>query len=175
MFIIDTQAPNLSKRLKAQFNILEKTFGDVPAHFRMLATLNPAEAERTLDYVFSLMQHPNIDADLFPFLRLFVAKRENYRYCIEFNGKLLKSRGYSDEDIDQVGRDIAAVPFDNKLKTLAEEGIRAVYNPDDFRGQDLQELYQLGWTDADIFDVINHAAFLLKNGRIISAYMNQNS
>jgi len=172
MFIIESQHhDNLSNRLKVMLEQMKKTFVDIPPHFKLLVALNPTEAENTLKYLFRLMQHSTIPTDLFAFIRLYVASQEGYKYCIHFNSKLLQTRGYSDESIEKVRREISSVPFDNRIKRLAEKGIKAVYSPSDFNLDDLKDLYYLNWNDEEIFEVINHAAFLFKNGKIISAYL----
>ncbi len=150
---------------------LKKSFINIPPHFKLLVALDPIEAESSLSYLFRLMQHPTINTDLFPFIRLYVASREDYKYCINFNTELLKSKGYTDEIIDRTRHDITTVPFENKIKILAEKGMKAIYSSSDFGLEDLRDLYKLNWSDTEIFEVINHAAFLLKNGKIISAYL----
>lgn len=172
MFIIDTELPeHLPKKLSVMLKMLEKTFGDIPPHFKLIATLNPKRAEDTLECLIRLMRHETIDPDLFPCIRLHVAAQEGYKYCINFNSSLLRSRGYNDEIIDRVQRNISFVPFDNNVKRLAEKSIKAIYSPSAFNKSDLAELYSLGWNISEIYDAIDHAGFLLKNGRIIKAYL----
>lgn len=172
MFIIDTQLPaELPENLSKMMGALEKTLGEVPPHFNLMAILNPAEAESNLNYIFKLMQHETIKPDLFAFIRLHVAHREGFKYCINFNTALLKARGYGDDLLDHVKADISAVPFTEREKSLVEMGIEALYSPAEFGRDELKALHALGWSDGEIFDVINHAAFLIKNGRIIGLYL----
>jgi len=172
MFIVDTQlSENLPKKLSVMLKVLKKTFGDIPPHFKLLAALSPERVENTLEHLIGLMQHQTINPDLFPCIRLHVAAQEGYEYCINFNSSLLRSKGYDDEIIDRVQNNISSVPFDNKVKRLAEKSIKAIYSPSAFNKNDLAELYSLGWNDSEIYDVIDHAGFLLKNGRIIKAYL----
>ena len=49
--------------------------------------------------------------------------------------------------------------------------MKSLYFSDDFGLRDLNDMSELGWSDQEIFDVINHAAFMLQNGKIISAYL----
>lgn len=175
MFIVDTQLPeNLSKKLSVMLKMLKRTFGDIPSHFKLIIVLNPERAENTLEYLIRLMQHQTIDPDLFPCIRLHVAAREGYQYCITFNTSLLRSRGYNKEITDQIRRNISTVPFEDNVKRLAEKSIKAIYSPDDFDKNDLEELYALGWNNSEIYDAIDHAGFMLKNGRMIKAYLQKN-
>jgi len=172
MFIIDVKLPeNPNRKLKAMLAAFEEKFGEIPPHFKLLGTLNLNELESTLEYLIRLMQHPTINPDLFAFLRLHIAKHEGYQYCIKFNTNLLKSLGYSTDIIEESSNDISKIPFDENLKLLANKAVKSVLNFKDFSRDDLIDLYESGWDDGEIFDAINHCGFMLKNGRLISAYM----
>lgn len=172
MFIIESKPPeNPSAKLTVMLEGLKKTFGQIPPHFEMLGSISPEILENTLASIMRLMQHPHIHPDLFPFIRLHVAGREGYDYCIRFNSNLLKMKGYPEDTIARTMSDIREVPFERKEKELAAKAIKAIYDPRDFGREDLKNMYELGWNDKDIFDAIDHAGFLLKNGRIISCYL----
>lgn len=172
MFIIDTEQDETgSRESRVLLKAIKRKMGDVLPHFALLGTIDPQLLSDLLQYVNKVDSHPTIQPDLFPFIRLHIAQRENYPYCIELNSKILKSRGYSAECLERVKRDMSDVPLDQKNALLGTKAIKAIYQPGAFSKNDLQELYQLHWTDKEIFDAIDHAGFLLKNGRIITAYM----
>lgn len=172
MFIIGTEnKENFSRELVIMLKKIEKKFGEIPPHFELLGTINPEILAETFTYIQKLLNHPNINPDLFVFIRLHVAQKESYSYCINFNSNLLKKMGYSEEIITKAKHDISTVPFEPKEKCLATMAIKALYHPDLFSKNDLEELYTYNWSDKDIYDAIDHAGFLLKNGRIISSYL----
>lgn len=172
MFLIKAENPESeSRKLAIMYEKLRKVFGSIPPHLELLGSIHPDILEETLTYLFKLINHPNINPELFPFIRLHVANKEGYKYCIQFNTNLLKARGYSDEIISSTVANIHNVPFKNSEKSLASKAIKAIYDPTNFGKEDLNELYTLGWNDKDIYDAIDHAGFLLKNGRIISCYI----
>lgn len=172
MFIINTESPDApSKKLNLMIKIFEKKFGSLPPHFKLLGTLRPEHLENSLEYLIGLTQHPTINPDLFAFLRLHIASKEEYDYCVEFNTNLLKSAGYDDDTITSSSHDISRLPFDERLKMLGEKAVKATLSFREFEKEDLKALYSLGWNDKEIYDVINHCGFMLKNGRLISAYL----
>ena len=172
MFIIDVKLPeNPNRKLQAMLTIFEEKFGEIPPHFMLLGTLNLKELESTLEYLLRLMQHSTISPALFAFLRLYIAKHEDYHYCIDFNTNLLKSLGYDTTTIKESSNDIAKIPFEKNLKLLANKAVKSVLNFKNFNAKDLMELHESGWENSDFFDAANHCGFMLKNGRLISAYM----
>ncbi len=48
-----------------------------------------------------------------------------------------------------------------------------MYDYQDCSREDFEKLYGLGWSQKEVFDVVEHAGTLLKNGRILSAYSEQ--
>ncbi len=174
MFLIQGKLPEKpSRELSIMIKKLNKAFGTIPPHFKLLGVIDPDTLEETLRYLFKLMNHKRINPDLFTFIRYRVAKIEGYDYCINFNHSILKAKGYSEENISKAGKDISKLPLESKEQILASKAIKAIYRPKDFNKNDLSNLYDLGWNNKDIFEVINHAGFLLKNGRIISCYLNK--
>ncbi len=167
MFIIETD-PHQDTKLTLE-NIKNK-FGSVPPHFELLATVNPKRFELFIQEILYLSSHQNIHPDFFSFLRLNIATKEAFNYCIMFNSKLLLSKNYSKEILRLIKDDIKNIPLDSRHISLAKAAMKAIYSAGDFNYNDIQELKELGWTDADIYDAIDHTAFLFKNAKIIRAY-----
>lgn len=167
MFILETHPQ--SDTQKTLENIKSK-FGSVPPHFELLATLNPKRFELFILEIMYLSSHQNIKPDFFAFLRLHIARKEQFEYCLAFNTKLLLSKGYNEKTLKSVKDDIINIPFDDRHRFLADTAIRAIYSPNNFDHKDIQLLQERGWSHADIYDAIDHAAFLFKNAKIIKAY-----
>ena len=72
--------------------------------------------------------------------------------------------------IIEVVKDIAFVPFDEKHKALATHALKALYHSKEVNQNDFDVLYEMGWMQKDVFDVIDHAGTLFRNGRIMTAY-----
>jgi len=149
---------------------IEKLFGTVPPNFELLGNIDVNILKDFLTYVFKLMNHKTINPDYFGFLRLFIANQESFDYCIGFNTKLLQTKNYDVEVINSSKSDLAQIPFDDKHKLLAVKSIKVIFDSQNFNKSDFNELYHIGWSDKDIFDSIEHAGFMLRNGRILTAY-----
>ena len=77
------------------------------------------------------------------------------------------------ENIKKAKYNIEDFPFDINHILLAKKSIKAIYDSNNFKKSDFQELYDLNWNDSDIFTSIEHIGFMLKNSRIIAAYLDK--
>ncbi len=169
MFIkISNQAQEVE--LKEVHLKIKKLFGTVPPNFELIGNIDVNILKDFLSYISKLIDHKTINPDYFGFLRLFIANQEDFKYCIRFNIKLLQSKNYEIEVINNSRLDLSKIPFDEKHKLLAIKSIKAIFDSKNFKQSDFNELYEIGWNDKDIFDSIEHTGFMLRNGRILTAY-----
>ncbi len=87
-----------------------------------------------------------------------------------FNSKLLLAKGYTQKVLDKVIEDIINIPFENREKSLAQFAINAIYESQFCHQEDFDALYKMGWTQKDVFDVIEHTGTIFRNSRILEAY-----
>jgi hypothetical protein len=158
------------ERLEKMHKIISKMFGSVPANMEFMGNIEADYLEDFLKMIGRIQQHNNIFPDLFGFLRLHVAFKEDYPFCKMFNTKYLQSKGYTQEQLDEVIKDISLVPFDDKHKALAKHALKALYESREVTQNDFDALYKIGWTQKDVFDAIEHTGTLFRNGRIMLAY-----
>ena len=167
MFIVETDpAPETAKLLKR----VERFMGSVPPHFSLFATLNPKRFEMFLNEIFYLSMHKTINPDFFAFLRFYVAAKENFEYCYKFNSILLLKREFSQSQLDSFENNSSTLPLDEKHLILLNTAIKALEQPKSFTDEDIKEAKKSGWSDADIFDAIDHSTFLYKFSKILKAY-----
>jgi len=150
---------------------IKKIFGFVPENLALLGNIDINLLQNFLSYILTLSNHKSIHKDYFAFLRLFIAYQEDFTFCIKFNTTLLQSKNYSIEVINNTKNSFEDIHFDIKHKILAIKSIKAIFNSKNFLQSDFDELYKLGWNNKDIFDSIEHAGFMLRNGRILGAYL----
>ena len=162
---------NPDKSTFRTLELIKNTFGSIPPHFELLATLNPLRFEMFMKEVLYLNSHENIHQDFFAFIRLHVASKENFKYCIMFNTKLLKNKKYSKEVLSLVIEDIYNIPLDKRHKVLALTALKSIYDSEIFLIEDIKLLEEHLWTSSDIYDAIDHSAFLFKNSKVIKAYL----
>ncbi len=167
MFFVDIEL--LPEQQKIADKIEEK-LGVMPPQWRVLLYLNPKRFEIFLSEIKYLLNHPNINPDFFAFIRLFVANREGFSYCKSFNTKLLLAKGYDRLVLKEFLNGVK-MPFDEKHNLLMQKALKALYEAEEFGKDEIDELKSIGWCDADIFDAIDHGAFLFKYYRVMKAYM----
>jgi hypothetical protein len=163
--------PATTKDIENTLSITKKHFGIVPPHWELLATISPKRFEMFMSEISYLLNHPNIHRDFFSMIRLYVANKEDFSYCKSFNTKLLLAKGYDKNDIKNLKDDISLLPLDDNHKLLAKKAVKAIYQPDLFIHEDIEELKNSSWSDSDIYDAIDHGAFLFKFTKILKAYL----
>ena len=63
-----------------------------------------------------------------------------------------------------------ALPLDAKQQALFTEATDAIDKPSEFKAETIENLKLIDWTDADIFDAIDHGAFLFRFSKVLKAY-----
>jgi hypothetical protein len=169
MFMVqknEAQKEQLEKILKK----IKVIYGAIPPQMEFLGNIEVDYLKMFLTAVLRIAKHPHIEPDLFAFIRLHIAFKEDYPYCKMFNTKILLAKGYTQKQLNDVITDIASVPFNEKHQILAIKSIKAIYGSKLFSKEDFDQLYNLGWTQKDVFDVIDHAGTIFRNGRILTTY-----
>ncbi len=164
-------SPTKTKEIEETILSTKNHFGMIPPHWELLATVSPKRFEMFMSEISYLLNHPNINSDFFAMIRLFIANREDFEYCKSFNTKLLLAKGYEKSQIKELKEDIKLIPLNNKHKLLAQKAIKAIYQPTEFNHDDIVELKNSSWNDSDIYDAIDHGAFLFKFSKILKAYL----
>jgi len=157
-------------RLEKIYKRVKLIYGSLPPQMEFLGNIDAGYLEDFLKKVMKIVKHPNINPNLFAFIRLHIAFKEGYEYCKKFNTKFLLAKGYEQIDLDSAIESINNIPFDSKHQKLASFAIKAIYNSNTCTQKDLEALEALNWTQKDIIDAVEHAGDIFRNGRILSAY-----
>jgi hypothetical protein len=168
MFI---QSPILTREMNVMLRGIKMKLGSIPPHWELYAGINPVRFKMFMEEINYLSNHPTIDPAFFTFERFFIATQHGFGYCRRFNRDYLLKLDFAAEEIAAVADDPEKIPLDNRHKTLFVTAIRAMDDPQSFTAQSIETLHTLGWSDADIFDAIDHAAFLFKFHKILEAYL----
>ena len=163
------------ERLAKIYKKVELLYGNIPPQIQFLGNIEADYLEEFLTQVLRFVKHPHINSDLFGFIRLFVAFKEDYPYCKMFNTHFLQVKGYTQEQLDSAVADIMNVPFDMKHQALAAFALKAIYKSQMCSKEDFEKLYVMGWSQKDVFDLVEHAGTIFRNGRILTAYMEKAS
>ena len=169
MFIAEKNEAQ-QKRLSKLYRKIKLVYGTVPPQMEFLGNIEADYLEEFLASVLRMIKHPNINPDLFGFIRIHAAFMEDYTYCKMYNTDFLLAKGYTQKQLDAAISDISTVPFDSKHQRLAVHAIAAIYKSKFLTQDDFSALYQIGWSQKDVFDAIDHAGTIFRNGRILTAY-----
>lgn len=168
MFIL---ASNPNEAMQKVLKHVARGTNTIPPHFELFATLHPKRFEMFLEEIFYLSMHKSINPDFFAMQRFYVAAQKNFNYCYEFNKMLLLSKGYTQEQLEAFEKSVDGFMLDDKHKLLFETSLIAINQPERFNNDVIKTLEALGWTSEDIFDAIDHAAFMFKFSKVLKAYM----
>ena len=171
MFIVN---PEPDREGRTLLKIVKRKFGFVPPHWKLFAALNPVRFKMFLDEINYLTTHPRIEKDFFTFLRYAVAYENGFEYCIRFNRQLLLSLGYAENEIHSLENSEKKIPLDERHQRLFTAALQAMNKPRHFTAETIQALTEDGWNHTDVFDAVDHAAFLFKFARILQAYLREN-
>ena len=171
MFIIKSiPAGEATGELKLLYKKNQKILGFIPPHFELFATLDPKSLHAFIEHNLYFAKHPNIDAQLLPFLRLCIAQKECRSYCINFNTKMLLSRGVEKELLGDICNNIEKLPFEPKQILLLSKVLYGIYNTQSFGEKDLKELYDVGFSDKDFYELLGYATNFMAKSKMIEIY-----
>jgi len=162
--------PELSKEGTVLLRAVERKYGKVPPHFKLFAAINPVRFKMFLVEIAYITDHPNIHPDFFVFLRRVISAKYDFAYCLHFNEEMLYSRGYTADLINDVEASSAALPLNKAHQALFAATLATMEDPNSFTKETIESLKQHGWCDADIFDALDHGAFLFKFSKLLKAY-----
>jgi len=158
------------EELKRILKRVKLIYGSIPPQMEFLGNIDTKYLEEFLTTMMRVVKHPHIEPTLFGFIRLHIAFKEEYKYCMMFNTKFLLAKGYTQSQLDAVIEDISSVPLDTKHQALAKYALKAIYESKSCGQKEFDLIYSLGWTQRDVFDAIEHAGTIFRNGRILTAY-----
>ena len=167
MFIIE---PNPNKEMQLILKRVKRMVGVVPPHFELYATVHPTRFKMFLEEIMYLTSHKTINPDFFAFLRYYLAFKNHFTYCYNFNETLLLTKGYTKEALKTLENSPTSLPLDERHQELFLATLSAIDEPTNFTKESIEKLKNSGWSDADIFDAIDHGAFLFKFSKVLKAY-----
>jgi len=172
MFIIQAiKKEDSTGELKLLYKMIERSLGFVPAHFELFATIDIESMKEFVQYNQYLMNHASIDKNLLPYLRLYIANKECRSYCMNFNSSMLMKMDVDKNLIDNIVDEIHNIPFEEKQKMLLLKVLKALYDSKVFGESDLKELYSLGFSDKDFFDLLSYATNFMAKSKMIEVYL----
>jgi hypothetical protein len=162
--------PNLNKEMKILLRGIKQKLGHVPPHFELFATVNPTRFKMFIEEITYLSTHKQINPDFFTFLRYTVASDNGFEYCIKLNQAFLLAKDYTLEQLHLLEGIEKTLPLDERHQALFDAVMIALYTPESFTVESINALKILDWSNADIFDAVDHGAFLFRFSKVLKAY-----
>lgn len=170
MFIIKTiSKEEATGEVKKIYEQMESKLGFLPPHTNLFATLDIEGLKDFFALNMKLQNHKKIDANILPFIRLYISQYECRNYCKTFNTKLLLAQKVKRDVIKNIGNGFDDIPLNENQKLLATKVIQAIY--ENFDDNDLQELEQAGFSQDDFYLVLNYATIFMAKSKIIDIYL----
>ena len=141
-------------RLKEVYAELQEMLGGIMPHVQIHATHALEDMDCFTDPMKLSRNHPEVPLLWFALMRLYVARKDNYPYCIALNTMMLQNNGIEEEQIEDYIDDIAKAPLDTKLTLLLTKAIKSIYDSQHFTQKDFDELYAAGYSDKTIYQII---------------------
>ena len=159
MSIISSVVPEQATGTVAQvYDQVEQAMGYVPNAIRLYSA-SPTMLEMQWHYLGYYFQHPNLSFPLLASIRMLVSQDNDCGYCIGLNESMLIHRaGFTAEQTAAMKRNPADAPLPDKDKAMLLFVLKATQTPKGVTPADLDALRDLGWSDTDIFDGLNHGA-----------------
>ena len=84
---------------------------------------------------------------------------------------MLMKMGVDENLIKNLTEEILNIPFDEKQKLLLLKVLKALYDSTEFGSSDLKELYSLGFSDKDFFNLLSYASNFIAKSKMIEIYL----
>ncbi len=162
---------NATGRIKELYTEFEEMLGAVMPHVQIHATHALEEMQCFIDPMKLTRNHPEVPLLWFALMRLYIARKENYPYCIALNTMMLQKHEVSKEQIEAYISDIDNVPLDANLTLLLKKAIKSIYDSHHFTQVDFDALYQAGYSDKTIYQMIAYATGFSGIARRLNTYL----
>jgi len=171
MFIIDPiKKENATGELKTLYAMIEKSLGFVPPHFELFAAIDIQALKSFVKHNLYFARHKKIDADLLPFLRLYIAQQECRNYCINFNTKMLLTMNVDEKILHDIVQNIHSIPLSAAQRVLLQKVIKGIYNAEEFSQDDLMALHDAGFSNKDFYELLDYAVHFMGKSKMIEVF-----
>jgi alkylhydroperoxidase family enzyme len=170
MALIQTVSPEKAEgEVKEIYDTMQKNIGVIPDPLQ-LASASPWMLSMVWQSIQYFTQHPNLGFGLLSTIRYLVAQQYDYAFCTNFNKNFLLMQGMSQNDIEKIAEDPLQAPLEDKDRAMLAFVMKAIKTPDTVVKEDMEELHDMGWTDADILDALTHGTNMIGSSILMKAF-----
>ncbi len=157
------------EKVEALCQPIKQMLGIVPSVIKLFG-ISPFLLEERVNNIGYFMQHPTLSSPLLAMIRLLISKANKCTYCITLNEGMLIEAGFDIEVLRAAQEDPTQAPLDEKNKSLLLLVLKAVNKSHEVNEADMQAVRDLGWTDSDIFDAVNHGATMVAINLVLDTF-----
>jgi hypothetical protein len=163
-------AEEATGRVQEVYENMMKVSPVIPKPLQMLSS-SPELLSIMFQSLMYFLKNSSFSPVLLAHLRLLVAHRFDYRYCVMFNSSILQMlTDITDEQLEHLRKDPSAASLEDKEKRLLLFVLKAVDNPEGIGLKDVSDLRDLGWTDQEIVEATNYGADMIRHGILFKAF-----
>lgn len=176
MPLIQTIAPEeATGELAKLYKIIETMRGNVGNNAKLFS-VSPELLRQQMDFIKFYMNHPTLSMPLLAAIRIMVSSGEECQFCIDYNtGMLINLAGWSFEQVTEMRKDPNAANLPAREIAMLNLAIKAIRNSHGVSANDLDTLREMGWSDSDILEAVNHATRMLATDIIFNTFKIENN
>jgi len=176
MPLIQTIAPEeATGELAKLYKIIEAMRGSVGNNAKLFS-VSPELLRQQMDFIRFYMNHPTLSMPLLAAIRIMVSSGEECQFCIDFNtGMLINLAGWTFDQVTAMRNDPNAANLPEREIAMLNLAIKAIRNAHGVSANDLDTLREMGWSDSDILDAVNHATRMLATDIIFNTFKIENN
>lgn len=159
MPLIQTITPkHATGELAKLYTMIETIHGSVGKNAQLFS-IRPELLRHQLDFIKYYMNHPTLSMPLLAAIRIMVSNNEECLFCIDFNTAILTNiAGWSVDQVTAMRFNINDANLPRREIAMLALAIKAIRNAHGVNANDLDTLREMGWSDSDLLDAVNHAA-----------------
>jgi len=171
MSILQTVTPETATGEVAEiYAQIQNAWGHVPTAIQVFSP-NPFLLKHQWEYYGSVMQHPTLSMPLTACIRMLVSQGGHCDYCIDMNaGMLINAAGWTPEQVAATRANFNDSPLSGPEKTLLGLVLKMTRDSNSVTSADLQAARDVGWSDGDILDAVNHGARMVAGDIVINGF-----
>jgi alkylhydroperoxidase family enzyme len=176
MPIIKTIEPEeATGELAKLYKVIETMRGSVGNNAKLFS-VSPELLRQQMDFIKFYMNHPTLSMPLLASIRIMVSDSEECQFCIDFNtGMLINFAGWTLDQVIAMRKNIDDANLEKREIEMLKIVIKAIRNAHGVNANDLDTLREMGWSDSDILEAVNHATRMLATDIIFNTFKIENN
>lgn len=157
------------------YTMIETMRGNVGNNAKLFS-VSPELLRQQMEFIRFYMNHPTLSMPLLAAIRIMVSSGEECQFCIDYNtGMLINMAGWTFDQVAQMRKDPASANLPEREIAMLLLALKAVRNAHGVTANDLDTLREMGWSDSDILDAVNHATRMLATDIIFNTFKIENN